>query len=208
MSSFLHFLGQILVVIMSIAVLLLPITPMILLIYVLLIRRPLHWVSLRLTLKRQKEATKAFSEEELAEWNSRFRQAFVRRLSVIGLLACCLLAMSCVSHWRGDMTRDDATIITFLLCVAIVGLEVARYIAEQLENRISFRACRVQQAGLLSGVIHKGKGKKVVVQVVDSRGNTFGLVMSRARCERYSRKGRNQCFVLCTKQRLIDFLFF
>jgi hypothetical protein len=206
MSSFLHFLGQILVVIMSVAVLSLPITAMTLLVYVLLIRRPLHWVSLRLTLKRQKEAVTAFSEEELAEWNRRSRQAFVRWLSVIGLLACCLLAMLCVSHWQGDMTRDDVAIVLFLLCVAVVGLEVARCFAEQLEDRISFRAGRVQQANLLSGVIHRRK--KVVVQVVDSRGDVFGLVMSRARYERYNRKSRNQCFVLCTKQRLFDFLLF
>ena len=207
MSSFLHFLGQILVVILSVAVLSLPITAMTLLVYVLLIRRPLHWVSLRLTLKRQKEAVTAFGEEELAEWNRRSRQAFVRWLSVIGLLACCLLAMLCVSHWQGDMTRDDVAIVLFLLCVVVVGLEVARCFAEQLEDRISFRAGRVQRADLLSGVIRRRK-KKVVVQVVDSRGNVFGLVMSRARYERYNRKKRNQCFVLCTKQRLIDFLFF
>ena len=206
MSSFLHFLGQILVVIMSIAVLSLPITAMTLLVYVLLIRRPLHWISLRLTLKRQKEALTAFGEEELAEWNRRSRQAFVRWLSVIGLLACCLLAMLCVSRWQGDMTRDDAAIVLFLLCVVVVGLEVARCFAEQLEDRISFRAGRVQQADLLSGVIRRGE--KVVVQVVDSRGDAFGLAMSRARYERYDRKGRNQCFVLCTKQRLFDFLFF
>lgn len=206
MSSFLHFLGQILVVIMSVAVLSLPITAMTLLVYVLLIRRPLHWVSLRLTLKHQKEAVTAFGEEELAEWNRRSRQAFVRWLSVIGLLACCLLAMLCVSRWRGDMTRDDVAIVLFLLCVVIVGLEVARCFAEQLEDRISFRAGRVQQADLLSGVIHRRK--KVVVQVVDSRGDVFGLVMSRARYERYNRKKRNQCFVLCTKQRLFDFLLF
>ena len=207
MSSFLHFLGQILVVIMSIAVLSLPITAMTLLVYVLLIRRPLHWVSLRLTLKRQKEAVTAFGEEELAEWNRRSRQAFVRWLSVIGLLACCLLAMLCVSHWQGDITRDDAAIVLFLLCVVVAGLEVARCFAEQLEDRISFRAGRVQRADLLSGVIRRGK-KKGVVQVVDSRVKVFGLVMSRARYERYNRKKRNQCFVLCTKQRLIDFLFF
>ena len=206
MSSFLHFLGQILVVIMSVAVLSLPITAMTLLVYVLLIRRPLHWISLRLTLKRQKEALTAFGEEELAEWNRRSRQAFVRWLSVIGLLACCLLAMLCVSRWQGDMTRDDAAIVLFLLCVVVVGLEVARCFAEQLEDRISFRAGRVQRADLLSGVIHRRK--KVVVQVVDSRGDAFGLAMSRARYERYDRKGRNQCFVLCTKQRLFDFLFF
>ena len=104
------------------------------------------------------------------------------------------------------MTRDDVAIVLFLLCVVIVGLEVARCFAEQLEDRISFRAGRVQQADLLSGVIHRRK--KVVVQVVDSRGDVFGLVMSRARYERYNRKKRNQCFVLCTKQRLFDFLLF
>ncbi len=157
MLDFLHFLGDATFVIVLIAAFSLSVAAVALLIYALLIRRPLHWISLRSTLRYQRKSAVFPSEGKLAKQNCQCRQSLTYWLGIIGLLACCLLAMLSVSRWQGDMAMEDAVVVLFLLCVTVLGVGIAKCCAEQSENRIEFRAGRVQRTDSLSGTIHGRK---------------------------------------------------
>lgn len=201
MLDFLYFLGNVAFVIVLIAAFSLPVAAVALLMYALLIRRPLHWISLRSTLRYQKKSAVFPSEGELAKQNCQCRQSLTYWLGIIGILACCLFAMLSVSRWQGDMATEDAVVVLFLLCVAVFGVGIAKCCVEQSENRIEFRTGRVQRTDSLSGTI-RGR-KKVAVYIVDSNGDVFRLVVSRAKYERNNRKGRSRCFALRMTHRLI-----